>query len=702
MRRFSFVKTWKGSEAFSVLLMMAGVAILMSLFAGNAAAQSEPALPVYEVTRAGMGDVQARKLAGALNIPADRLLLRDGVVSFVDPNGYLFVPTVPVSDPAILEKLRATAAQERPETRLRLQAIDFAALEKLPVMGTETALKKTAEAFASAGLRLESAKPATGHAKFTATFTEASNAGASVNHELNTWVNYEFFSKGGHPLIGPGAQVQVTYNGAGTVVQLNYATRELKEGPTVKVLPEEEARERVAKLFPGNARISLKLVYWCPPLRRAPGQKEPISPKFIIPWYAINSKIPVTNPRTGTVSELRSKVQLIPATDDRRFVPTVHLRVSGRERVEAAVEVSGGRAPYTYVWAGSNPVASEQTGASISYVPLVRAVPRPGIVLPDNVTLARRETVGVTVTDANGVMIHESEALTVASHIVPFGKGGGPAASYGTESPREPDFAVDRVGWQNGMASPGAGGGTQVFAWLADLAWPGDFIEPNPPGTLVATPWINGDADYSNWGVNTAAVVLNNTDGWAEGFDSSQPGATIAEYATAELQYPSAADTVVTGLLNGSPTATTQYSNINYNGSWTPVGPNDQLLWLIMDACDILDAADSAGPPSQRWGPAFGGLHLLTGFDSEEQVGDGSFEQDFAENMLGVSGPPLQIVIAWFNAAATAGMSHGVPAVMGALGPGGVCDQFDYYLGKGTQGPTIMPPAVTGWWYIHD
>ena len=422
---------------------------------------------------------------------------------------------------------------------------------------------------------------------------------------------------------------------------------------------------------------------WCPPLRRAPGQKEPISPKFIIPWYAINSKIPVTNPRTGTVSELRSKVQLIPATDDRRFVPTVHLRVSGRERVEAAVEVSGGRAPYTYVSAGSNPVASEQTGASISYVPLVRAVPRPGIVLPENVTLARRETVGVTVTDANGVMIHESETLTVASHIVPFGKGGGPAASYGTESPREPDFAVDRVGWQNGMASPGASGGTQVFAWLGDLAWPGDFVEPNPPGTLVATPWINGDADYSNWGVNTAAIVLNNTDGWAEGFDSSQPGATIAEYATAELQYPSAEDTVVTGLLNGSPTATTQYSNINYNGSWTPVGPNDQLLWLIMDACDILDATDSAGPPSQRWGPAFGGLHLLTGFDSEEQVGDGSFEQDFAENMLGVSGPPLQIVIAWFNAAATAGMSHGVPAVMGALGPGGVCDQFDYYLGKG-------------------
>ena len=230
MRRFSFVKTWKGSEAFSVLLMIAGAAILMSLFAGNAAAQSEPALPVYEVTRAGYWDVQARKSAGALNIPADRLLLRDGVVSFIDPNGYLFAPTVPVSDPAVLERLRATAAQERPETRLRLQAIDFAALEKLPVMGTETALKKTAEAFASAGLRLESAKPATGHAKFTATFTEASNAGASVNHELNTWVNYEFFSKGGHPLIGSGAQVRVACDGTGTVIQFDLRNARVEGG----------------------------------------------------------------------------------------------------------------------------------------------------------------------------------------------------------------------------------------------------------------------------------------------------------------------------------------------------------------------------------------------------------------------------------------------------------------------------------------
>ena len=89
----------------------------------------------------------------------------------------------------------------------------------------------------------------------------------------------------------------------------------------------------------------MRLVYWCPSPRRAPGRNEPLSPKFIIPWYAYNSVTSVTNPQTGAVSEVRSKQQLIPATDDPRFVPTVHLRAWGRETVEAAVEVSGGRRP---------------------------------------------------------------------------------------------------------------------------------------------------------------------------------------------------------------------------------------------------------------------------------------------------------------------------------------------------------------------
>jgi hypothetical protein len=681
-----------GAPLFTLTLILAGI------HSANAAVPPR-SLPVYEVTHSGVRDAQARKLAEGLRLRPEKLVLRDGVASYIDPENYLSVPKVDVTDPDALQKLRNGLASDPVGSQVRRQAVDFAALEKSPVLESAAALRRAAEAFSVAGLMTLPAKPSVGHAKFVASMADGSR---SVSHELNTWVSYEFSTKNGYPLIGPGAQARVTYDGAGSVVQFVYALRDLKPGPEVRILSEEDARKHVAKSYPEKVRLTFELVYWSPSLHRASGGKKAIEPAFIIPWYAVHALVPVTDPNTGVVSEMRSKVQLIPATDDPRFVPTAHLRVSGRERVQATVDVHGGRLPYTYVWSASDPHASGETGTSINYVPIVRALPRRGENLPENLTLPHLETVAVTVIDANGVTFQASETLSVISHLVAAGKGGS-SASYGTESPREPTFAVDRVGWQNGMGAPGAGGGTEVFAWLGDLAWPGDFIEPNPPGSLPATPWINGDADYANWGVNTAAIVLNNTDGWATGFDSSEPGATLAEYATAYLASPSSTGvTVVTGLLNGTTTPSTINSSINYNGSWTPVGPNDQLLWLVMDACDTLDATSSAGTPSQRWGAAFGGLHLLLGFNSEEQVGDGSFEQDFAENMLGVSGTPQQIVVAWFNAGATAGMGHGVPAVLGALGPGGVCDQFDYYLGKGTQGPTILPSAVTGWWYISD
>lgn len=51
-------------------------------------------------------------------------------------------------------------------------------------------------------------------------------------------------------------------------------------------------------------------------------------------------------------------------------------------------------------------------------------------------------------------------------------------------------------------------GGSERFCWLADSSWPGDYIEPTPPGTLGANPWITWDADYSNWGINTPNIVV--------------------------------------------------------------------------------------------------------------------------------------------------------------------------------------------------
>ncbi len=489
-------------------------------------------LPAYRVTRAGFDERQASRLAEAFGVPTGKIALRDGVVSYIDPHRYLRVPMTDVSDAHDAEMLRAMSAAARPNTRLHLQKVDFDALRQLSALDHDAALRKTAEPLESAGLTFPNAKRIAGNTKITVNFVDGS---PSITGPLQTWVRHEFSDGNGHLMIGPGVQAHVTYDGDGRVAHFHFAIREIEEGPTVRIFSEEEARRRLAHKFSRDASTNLWLVYWCPSLRRAPGRDIPLAPEHIIPCYAYNSVVSVIDPRRGDPSERRSKIELMPATDDARFVPTVTLRLSGRERVEADAQVHGGREPYSYIWSGSNPEVSGQWNRTISYAPLSRGA-RPGNPRsPERVE--RRETVGVTVIDGNGVMIQQSGFINVVARLVPKGKGGGPVASYGTESPREPEFAVDRQGWQTGMATPG--GGVQVYAWLVDLAWPGDFIEPSPPDTLQPTPWVNGDADYSNWGVNTAAIVLNNTDGWATGFCSSQPGATDAEYPTAELNCPS-------------------------------------------------------------------------------------------------------------------------------------------------------------------
>ncbi len=672
---------------------------------------SQPStLPVYDAVRSGATETQLKQLADSLKIPAEQLLLKSGTASFVDADKYLYVPHIQVSDAATAERLRSAPDAQRPDVALRLEAIDFDALSKLAVAEPELAVKSGSAAFAAADISLQGARPVVGHTTFTASYINDSGAEVSVDKALDTRVSYEFSGQGGIPIIGPGAQAQISFDPSGKVTQLRYAASEWKPGAMVKIVPESAMRDRIARHLPATAQLKLKLVYWAPSLEAGPGRDEPVAAGSIIPWYAYSIATPLSDRATGQVSQVRSKVQMIPATDDPRYVPSARLAVSGRSSISAQVTVRGGRAPYTYIWSGSGPQLSASSGSEVRYTPMVRAVPR-AVRARQTRTLVVSETVSVTVIDANGVMTRVSQTLPALAQIasiplndLPGPVEKGPPPSYGTQSPREPDFAIDRVGWQQGMSTAGAGGGSQKYAWLGASSWPGDFIAHAPAGTLPATPWVYGDADYANWGVDTATIALNNTDGAADGFAASQPGAVIANYATAQLFVPSTkSSTVVVGQVHYGDVAGTHYYNVNYDGSWGPSGKNHYLMWLAMDACDILDAQDGSGQtPGQRWGKAFGGLHIMTGWDSEESVGDGSFEKDFARNMLGVSGKPQTVLQAWFNAATTAGTDHGVAAAMGPIGPGGVDDKNDFYIGKGTQGPTILPANIKGFWYVHQ
>lgn len=655
-------------------------------------------LPVYEVIQSGAGEAQVKGLAGSLKLPREKLSVQRGVVSYADFSEYLNVPTRPVTDPAQLEKLKAMSRDENQDASISFEAIDFDALKKQRVLDSASALKAASAAFASAGLHLESAKAVAGNTVFAASYTNDAGAVISVERKLDTKVNYKFAAPNGIPFIGPGAQLQVAYNAKGSVIQLYYGWREVKEGSKVKIISETEARSRIARLLPAGAKIKLRLVYWCPPFDNAAAKGEPLNPTSIIPWYAYTGTIEMKDPATGSRSVKTTKERLILATDDPAYVPSIQFKVSGSgsSRVEAGVEASGGRAPYTYVWTGSNPAVLESRDSSVRYVPLARAVPREGTEFAPNETVALNEIVSVTVIDANGIAVLASQTIPVqAQPIISQSHGGGShgTACYGCESPGEPEeWTQERVGWQQGMSNPGAG--SQKFCWLGDDSWPGDYIKPSKPGTLPAKPWINGDADYSNWGINTANLVLVNGDGWPDGFTAMYPGAPQSDY-----------NNDVNLLRPGNPGGTVQMPthtyNVNYDHSWGPEGSNDRLYWLAGLLCECLDVTDGAGLNThQRWGAAFGGLHIFTGFASGAAYSAGAFPKAFAEKILGVSGSSQTIKNAWFNASTDT--AEGTAAAMGPITTGAVSDLNDHYIGQGSMGPSIAPANITGWWSLHQ
>jgi hypothetical protein len=662
-------------------------------------------LPVYQVVKSGASNTEAAALARQLHIPVESLVNSHGKISFVDREKYLEIPKAPVTDAETIRRLRDATKNKNPATEIRMNAIDARALGQLHVLEERTALDTFSRALEASELHLESATPTAGHNTLTLYSRDKSGKWQPKVTPLDTTVSYNFTVHEGYPLIGPGAQVQVAFDGAGQVSHLIYSVRRLKAGPAVKILSENEARERIARKSPRDARIATRLVYLSPTLEDWSRDSENFHPTVILPWYAYYTTRRIEGESNNSNREIRSRVSFIPATDDERYVPIVSISATGEgSRVHARAEVHGGTPPYTYIWGGSNPEASRATGDSVEYDAQARATE--SLLHDPDFRLPTTERVGLTVIDANGVAVHSQQIVTVhpLTNAPPHGPIAGP--TYGAESPADPgEWTPCRVGWQNGMGTPGAGGGTQNFAWLGDNAWPGDFIEPKPAGTLVATPWVYGDADYANWGVNTADLVIDIADGNADTKTAMQPGAPLADYATAYLCAPAFTGDVG---LNQNGYGTPSSYTVNYAPSWGPTGPNDTLDWLLLDDCDMLDPDDGYGlNVVQRWGVAFNGLHVLAGFSSLD-YGDGPFENAVAKNILGVGGTPQTIVQSWFNAAASTGA--GTPAAMGpafSIGFGlfWMANIDDYYWGKGSVGPTLVPssfaPGELGWWFLN-
>ena len=658
----------------------------------------ETYVPVYQVTGTGIDETQAKKLAEALRIRAIGLRWVDGEAAFVDREKYLAVPSVKIEDPEIVARFTRATTNHHPEIPIAVTGIDYAALDRHVPFANDLALKSVAAALESTGLTPASARPIVGHTVFTTVGIGVDGAEQTQQRTLlDTHVSYRFVVDG-YPLVGPGAQIQVSFAADGEVTRLIHATRTLERGPSVRIIDSDTIRQRISCSLRDDVEVDVQLVYMAPSLRNALNNAPYWRPSYIIPWYAVTVRRTVTHPERGTQYPLTSRVRLIPATDDTRFVPSVTVETSAEEgsRVNARATVSGGMAPYSFLWGGSNPATSTQRGAAVSYEPLTRDL---RAIIPAQ-SMTRTEYVSVTVVDANGVTAQADTSLLVTARPAPDTHN---SVTYGCESPNDPGaWTGDRVAWQNAMTT--FGGGSERFCWVADSSWPGDYIEPTPPGGLDANPWINGDADYLNWGINTANMVFYIGDANPYLFAEMYPGATPADYNSSSGAYvlaPSSSVTVEIGSQNYS---------VPYAGSWGAPHPNDQLQWLPMYACNLLENDASASSPWLSWGQAFNGLHSVLAFDTEA-LDSHPFVSDFVLGFLGwqilfFNIQPQTIVQSWLNAANATDI--GTAAAMGPITNVkfrgitlGVSDYGDYYWGRGAVGPTISRSMIDGWWYIQ-
>ncbi len=631
-------------------------------------AYSQGRLPIYRVLSESASVQRSYKFAAKIGIHTAVPLPTTGVLSFVDTSRYLALP--PTS---------STAAQfNAPASNTILAEFDKVVRAD---HGTEVN-----------GTRLF------GHDVLTV-YTRGDH-GTWISHTqpLDITVTYSFKSPNNYPLEGPGAEAEIALDGHGDVVQLHYDVENLVIDRYVPAICASDIRKRIARSLPPGWTTRLRLLYV------APSTQSSSVPLYVLPWYEYQMIRPGGRAADNTTG-------FTPAFEAPGPPLLVSLSAQSRgDEVTAKATASGGTPPYKFVWAGSNPVMVSKItdngyGAQVSYK-AIRKAPPPGVD-QSGFVVNTNETIHVFVVDKIGTLNEVKGNVTTnpdliyprqtsQSSLVP---------TYGCLSPVEPGRPNGRIAWQYTMSTPYAGGGNEQFCWTGNNVWPGDYIEPEHVGTMEPRPWIWGDADTSNFGVNTANLVIDIGDGDNDWIRCSMPKPADCPNWVSRVESPRGQYYPV--VLNIGTQNQTNYL-VPFVPSWGPVGGNDRLLWLLLDDCYCLAKTDDSGAAlPERWGRVFNGIHVLTGFTDGDNS-DGPFESDVAANILGLHGRPETIVQSWFDAAA-ATQNGGTPAAMGPayIPVGGshfISDIGDYYLGKGTVGPTIVPSACPqgelGYWYI--
>ncbi|NOY44715.1 MAG: hypothetical protein GXP50_04580 [Deltaproteobacteria bacterium] len=598
-------------------------------------------LPVFKVAGNALSERAAGALVESLGLATEGAPLDEGgALRFVDPKLYQALPMTALGE----------VAEDEEGTAVQAEGFNFDEIAKLPTLPQSEALARIKEVLAQAGAVPEEVGGAIEPSIFLSnTLFEAFDTKGEVlaRAELETLVSYRFRLHG-LALIGPGADVQFSLNGAGQTTQAVYSLPAVQMGEEMDLLPLNQATDRARRLLQRAAAaqglptaiqvLPPRVVYYAPPLSQ--------NVQVIVPHYEFGGTV-----RVGDEEVLLRNV-LIPAVAGGPEI-SLKVTVNGDDTVVANAVVAGGTEPFSYQWTSSSTALDPKVataGPNITYV----LQPKEAIT---------EETVSLIVTDANGLVGFASQTVEVS--VAPPPK---PMFQVVPMTAGIVDFGVEYVGTCGGLPGSAANASgfrnvlqgknwTRRFYWAENSAWEQDFKDPSKPG-----------GDDSNWADNADWVFYT---GHANGSGFSFCNNTHTD-----------------GFLH--------YTDARWG--------NRDVEWITIAACGPLQETSGGKRWWQRWGPAFDGLHMIMAYanSSYDNSTEGRLLAEWAtgKSFGFFTFPPLPVRAAWIQTAKQVQPSKVTWAVMGVIGRNGMSNYNDYVHGAGPVGPDIRGADIIGWWRI--